>query len=661
MRKPLILAVLALVMLFALTACKEPAADPFAVAEPEKVGDVYQITRPGHLLYMAQNPGHAYALAADIDMEGREWTPIDDFTGSLTGLIHADYNYTISNLTIRVMGNETDLGFFRVISGKVEDVIFSDIAIVGDGVLSGNFGVVAGHCKTELTDVDVTGSVLSLSVKDSQVGLLCGKLDEDASGSTVMGALNIRLESGKSYVGGAIGYAAGKVSSFDTRTALTVVGNDASGAAGGVLGYAGDPVSNLNYGGHLTVSGTDALAAGAVAGQLEAAMSDCYNCARSTAITGAATADPFYGAAGASGSKTDCYTRDLSNIEDTLSPEEYALRQQTVDHMYTICSIRWKPTVTMTYSDTCGGKTNNHAQTYEAGQVYFGLPYTHSAGSLEKFQHYLNADGTVVDSIPAAGWGEQLGNDCADAVYWSWAQVSSEISFVLTKDAICRGGTYPVGDYFPNSLVSTAEICQYNGAQVMYESYARIMPGDALLYAPGHIRMAAESSYVFRKADGTIDPNLSYVVCHEQGAGTGAKQEQMHSTCRTNHKYTFTQLFSGNYIPITIKAFENGAADPVEVSTTNKELSYDGVGKGIVKCNYRINGLTMRILDAKGNVVMDASIFPNTGAHMTQASLGGFRDDLKTLKLKSGKTYTYEVLVTVAGQQHMVQTYTFTA
>lgn len=662
MKRICIIASMALFALFMLAGCKPAAIDPFQVSEPEKLEEVYQITRPGHLLYMAENPGHKYALAADIDLQGREWAPIADFTGSLTGLIHGDYNYTISNFTIPIQENDSNVGFFRVVSGTVEDVNFTQVKIVGQHLFTGNFGVVAGHCKTELTDVDVTNTQVHISAKDANVGLLCGKLEDDASGSTIKDSfLYLKLEGGKTYAGGAVGYAAGKISSCDIRTALHITGSGTSGAAGGILGYADRALKNLNFGGFMEVNTDAAFAAGAIAGHLEASMTSCYNCARSTTISGAATADAFYGIAGAAAVKTDCYTRDLSNIEQALPSGELYLRKEVVDHMYEICSIRWSPTVTMTYSDTCGGKPNNHDQTYEAGQIYFGLPYTHYAGSLEKFQHYLNSDGTVKDSVPAAGWANMLGNDCADAVYWAWSLVSAEISFVLTKDAICRGGTYPVGSYYPNSVTSTAEICTYNGKDVMYESYAQIKMGDALLLGPGHIRMAAESSYVFRNADGSIDPIRSYVLCHEQGAGTGAKQVQMHSTCQTYGKYTFQQLFASNYIPITIKAFEAGTADKVELSTTNKDLNYDGVGKGIIQSNYRINALTIRILDTRGNPVLDSSVFPSSGSHTLQASLSTFRKELYALDLRSGRTYIYEVLATVAGQEQLVQTFRFKA
>ena len=47
------------------------------------------------LMTAAQNPTEKYILMADVDMAGKKWTPIENFSGVFDGNCH-----TISNLTV---------------------------------------------------------------------------------------------------------------------------------------------------------------------------------------------------------------------------------------------------------------------------------------------------------------------------------------------------------------------------------------------------------------------------------------------------------------------------------------------------------------------------------------------------------------------------------
>jgi hypothetical protein len=315
----------------------------------------------------------------------------------------------------------------------------------------------------------------------------------------------------------------------------------------------------------------------------------------------------------------------------------------------------------MYYTDTCN-TASKHEQTWKAGQVYFGPPYAHFALSLEAMEALMEADGTLKSSVPAEGFNLLFGNDCADSMYWAYSQISSKVTYTLTKNAICTNGMLPVGGYEVTNTISTTDICAANGAEKMYEAYACTRPGDALLFAPGHIRMAAESAYVFRNADGSINPDKSYVLAHDQGAGFGATQIQNQSTCKTNTKYTFTQLFKGNYIPLTIEAFTEGP-DAVTVSTTNTATDKTGLAAGIVSSNYRLNWVTVKITDAAGAAVYSKTVYVsnNNEQDTTQFALSAFRAEINALKLTAGAQYTYAVEVGVASQATPVQSFTFTA
>ena len=137
----------------------------FAVIEPVLQGDTYLLTQPGHVLYMAQHPDKKYGLGADIDMGGMVWAPIDDFSGSLDGLIYFTFNYSISNLVIRVEEGKEAVGFCRNISGKIKDVIFENISLSCSHVFSGDMGLVAGSCTGKLIDIHVKNGRLQVAAK----------------------------------------------------------------------------------------------------------------------------------------------------------------------------------------------------------------------------------------------------------------------------------------------------------------------------------------------------------------------------------------------------------------------------------------------------------------------------------------------------------------
>ena len=635
-----------------------PSFDP---VEPVEKNGVYQITEPAHLTYLAQHPDKDYALAEDIDMHGYVWTPVEDFSGKLTGLIASTFNYTISNLVIEVKEGDTNVGFFRTVSGKVQDVNFENVTLVCPGTFSGNAGIVAGHCKSALDDVVVKNCAVTATVKDANVGLLCGKMDKDVTVCEATGSLKVTLAGGTSYVGGGFGYASGTIINSEIRTDITAEGTGTTGAAGGIAGYATGVVRGTNYIAHLKVSGDATYAAGSLVGHLAGGMSGCYNCARSLNVTGAVAANNYCGIQDAGVEVTGCLTRDNANIEDTLSAAELALRQKVVAHAYQMATYRWYPSKTIEYTDGCGG--NRHSQTYVAGKVYFGMPYTHKNSSFAKFLSHLDENHVVLDSLSADITGlQQLGNDCADLVYWAWSQVEADLKYTLTNDAICVNGVLPVGNYNVNSIVATADICSHNGAQVMYEAYAKLQMGDAVLYAPGHMRLVAEAAYVFRNPDGSIDPTKSYIVTHEQGAGC-TNLDSTRTTCKVNGKYTFSTLFSGDYIPVTMEAYSKGEADVLTATISNKKLDKSGVGSGIITSNYRPDKVTLRITDPKGKVVLELVNFPSDGTNKTTAALSVFRSTVKAklAELEAGKEYHYEVLLAAGAQEICVQTFKFIA
>jgi hypothetical protein len=631
---------------------------------PAVKNGVYQVSKYGHLLYMQMHPDQKYALCADIDLGGIVWEPIANFSGTLDGLINTSVYYTISNFKLQAAPGATDVGFFAKVTGTVKNINFADVTVTGTGTFSGNAGVVAGQSSKNFNNVFVKNSSMSLTVKNANVGLLVGKLTSYIYYGSTSGTMNVTLSGGTSYVGGVVGHCTGNLTNAESRVDITVSGNGTAGAAGGIVGYEQGTAKELNYIAKMKVNADTAFAAGTLVGKLGGGtLNNSYNCARSFSVTGASSASEYCGAQAANTAVTNCLTRDLSNIEDTLSATEYALRKKVVDHMYAMCTIRWIPTKTTVI------EASGKYRTFLAGEIYHGMPYDSNQASLEKFMTYIQADGTINTNNASENWGRLLGNDCADAVYWAWAQVASDLEFTLTSNIVGSKGVSQVGSFTGFTKGNaTKNMCTSNGAATMYQAYAQIQMGDGLLFAPGHIRLASEAAYVFRNANGSIDPNKSYVLFHEQGVGgTTGSSTDWRSTCSVNTKITFAQLFKANYIPITIDAFTQEASRKHSVTVSaDLGINANGNGTGTMDPEGRFKYVTLQVLDGN-QVVQSQTVYPyytnDTAGHPYpdngSFNFTEFRVD-KT-KLTAGKTYTCKILADVGNGELVVKEFSYTA
>ena len=129
---------------------------------PGEFKKVMRISSVDDLLNWAQSEDRLttdVVLDADIDMDGKTWTPIgssmtagEGYSGNFDG-----NGKTITNLTVSGTGN---VGFFGGLAqgAKVHDVIFSNAKITGDGSSS---GVVAGANLGIIDNCNVSNSKVS--------------------------------------------------------------------------------------------------------------------------------------------------------------------------------------------------------------------------------------------------------------------------------------------------------------------------------------------------------------------------------------------------------------------------------------------------------------------------------------------------------------------
>ncbi|MFT4212689.1 MAG: ElyC/SanA/YdcF family protein [Microbacterium sp.] len=114
----------------------------------------YTISTAADLDLIAAHPAADFVLAADLDLDGASWTPVDSFSGTLDGAGH-----TISDLVIDGGGSKA---FFLENTGVIRDLGLTDVISRLDG--SYTQGVVVGALA-----VKNTGTIEQVWVSDADV------------------------------------------------------------------------------------------------------------------------------------------------------------------------------------------------------------------------------------------------------------------------------------------------------------------------------------------------------------------------------------------------------------------------------------------------------------------------------------------------------------
>lgn len=170
----------------------------------------YQIHTPAGVANMATHPEGKFRLLWDVDMEGAQWTPIAEFTGTLEG-----QGYTISNMVVTA---QEKTGFIAVNKGTVKDLglqlslsadkgIAGGIAAVNEGVISGctvsgdmtlTGNALGGGLAGQMTAGTLESSEAALTIKAAE-GCTAGLLTGETQNVTVTncrftGALNMKAD-----------------------------------------------------------------------------------------------------------------------------------------------------------------------------------------------------------------------------------------------------------------------------------------------------------------------------------------------------------------------------------------------------------------------------------------------------------------------------------
>lgn len=334
-------------------------------------------------------------------------------------------------------------------------------------------------------------------------------------------------------------------------------------------------------------------------------------------------------------------TTEATEPEDPQARLAYR-RELAEQYMRHMMSLRWKIPDAVTYSasnSSLGVEADSENQIVQLlpNQVYQGIPYTHGGGSGYSFlalagepdeQGVYTLNGLTRELLNGYSGHtiyntSRLGNDCADAVFWAWAQVSSTITFAYTNQMIPTHGCIRVGDYDCADKPyagNTSEICRQNGMQRMFEAYACLQKADCLvrtINSSGHAIMAV-SVHVKRLEDGTIDGENSYLTYLDQDLACETAALQYEDPVlgpvilfeELNKKRSFSQLYNTGYLPVTCKEL----IDPAPLAEASVEdpavpVSAEKLFTGTIKSSYRIAYVQVQITDEQGNIVQEAICF----------------------------------------------------
>ncbi len=336
------------------------------------------------------------------------------------------------------------------------------------------------------------------------------------------------------------------------------------------------------------------------------------------------------------------------------------LRQLCVEYYRMMGEIRWTLSADLDYEYPSTSAGAYHLKKY---QKYGGMPYTRACGGLADFLDFYDDETGLLDlSRYGSGIAGVIGNNCATSVFWAWARVTGTVDFTTTQFMTEKYGCLRVGPYTYAGSVeafadenSTRSICDANGEKVMYESYAALLPGDGTVkYETGadhHARLVMEAPVVVRNADGSIDPDKSYVVCSEQGGSARPESTEEDGTVgfiiRRRSEYTFRKLFSEGSLPVTVA--ELAGTKKVEAASILLDCEPEDLASlsgATLTTNYPISRLTFTLKGENGDTAYETVSYSDAYETKYEMKLSKVvRAAALKKAVETGKTYSAEVLV----------------
>ena len=292
------------------------------------------------------------------------------------------------------------------------------------------------------------------------------------------------------------------------------------------------------------------------------------------------------------------------------------LRQLCVDFFRFNKTVLWTPNKPYTFIKS--SKTMN-TDTLTPGTVYAGYPYAMGTGNCYRLMDYLDPETGVLKIRLAAKCFRLFASQCSIGAYWGWSRVINSADYCWTYDLTEKNGFIALGPYTYDKSVdeitpayNTIMICEANGKETMFASYAQLKLADGLMYmtSAGHVVMASCDAVVVKNADGSINGQESYVTILDQTNKwteyENAEGDKATIKANVDAKWTFDYLYEKHYIPFTFAEFLG--THPIEDTicefshkgdTITKEQLFDS----FVTCNYGIVDTYIIVKNPEGNQV----------------------------------------------------------
>lgn len=307
--------------------------------------------------------------------------------------------------------------------------------------------------------------------------------------------------------------------------------------------------------------------------------------------------------------------RALTRKSSDMTTDE--LRRMCVEFFRFNKTAVWTPDDTITFQRySTGGE-----DTVEKGKIYGGLPYVSTAtGNIYRLMDYIDEASGVVDIKKASENPKLFGAQCSVSAYWAWARCINSAKYDWTYNSVLSKGFLRVGPYTYDdelkmfSKTNTTEmICKANGKEIMFRSYAELLPADGLVRytTGGHTVMCSSKAVVKYNKDGSINGNESYITIIDQGGSWSIRTNEAGDEAlikgSVDVKITFETLFKEVYLPFTFGEFLG--TDPVE--ETECRFSHEGatitpeeLKASSVTSNYGISDIYAMLCSKTGKEVI---------------------------------------------------------
>ena len=246
-------------------------------------------------------------LDKNIDLTGKEWTPIGTSSSSYTGTFDGG-GHTITGLT--VTGSDEYAGLFGYIGkdgGTVKNVKLENVQITSNNQYA-NVGGVAGYSRGNIENCSVSGSVSGNSNSNGTSNCVGGVVGQQYGG-TITECTSSAIVDGTNEVGGVVGltnYGATLTACYATGDVTAERDPQNNTYAGGVVGFNGGGTLTASYAtGNVigTGTGTGSIYVGGVTGSNDSGtLTACYHAAETVSgpdrATGGVTGRNFNASVG---------------------------------------------------------------------------------------------------------------------------------------------------------------------------------------------------------------------------------------------------------------------------------------------------------------------------------------------------------------------------